>query len=43
MKVIKSSMYMNTIYSGLTGLFGYMIAGVLLSYFGAKNVLGNSH
>lgn len=35
-------MYMNTIYVGLTGLVGYVIAGALINALGSKNILSMS-
>lgn len=32
-------MYMNTIYSGFTGLFGYVLAGFLIKWLGTKHVI----
>lgn len=38
-QVINDAMYMNTIYSGFTGLFGYVVAGLLIKWLGTKRVI----
>lgn len=40
LQIINDAMYMNTIYSGFSGLIGYVIAGFLIRCFGTRNVLG---
>lgn len=37
---INDAMYLNTIYSGFSGLVGYVFAGFLIKSFGTRNVIG---